>query len=63
MPCVVQVHAKSLLTLLHIISFISECLLLLWEEENKHLENCDKNDKQPLAFVFSFVVPGFCFAF
>lgn len=40
-----------------------ECLLLLWEEEKKHLENCDKNDSQPLAFAFSFVVPGFCFAF
>lgn len=61
--CVVQAHAKSLLTLLHITSFVSECLLLLWEEENKHLENCNRNDSQPLAFAFSFVVPGFCFAF
>lgn len=46
-----------------IASFIAECLLLLWEEENKHLENYDKNYRQPLAFVFSFVVSGFCFVF
>lgn len=61
--CVVQAHAKSLLILLPITSFVSECLLLLWEEENKHLENCNRNDRQPLAFAFLFVVPGFCFAF
>lgn len=43
---------------------LHERLLLFWEDENKHLENCEKkNDRQPLAFVLSFVASGFCFPF
>lgn len=63
MSCIVQAHAKSLLTLLCITSFMNASCFSgrtrtnIWKTVKK------KNDRQPLAFVLSFVASGFCFPF